>query len=193
MGAEGTGRSLAESLVEARWAYERRTERLTYQAISDLSVASPEAGGIGRYLSLKTARARVRDYLDTLSVVDDETRDEQRAAELEDLARQQRAFTSLLPRVDDAATAQRAFAMNTTPDVLHETRPDLLVLRDERVIVRAVENLRAVGESRRKLLGLDAPTAIHAEVELTNSDAIIDELNAALVAMGEEPVRVSPS
>ena len=184
----GTRSRLAETLNEARWAYERRHEdRLTYQAISDLSVAPVREGGLGRRMGLKTVRAKVAAYRDTLAVaVDDETRDEQRLAELADLDRQQRAFMVLTSPVDEVATAQRAFAMNTTPDVLREQRPDLLVLRDERVTLRALENLRQIGESRRRLLGIDLPSKV--EVEVRSNDGIMDDLNAALVAMGEAPI-----
>ena len=54
-------------------------------------------------MTLNTVRRRVRDDRNTLAVVvDDETREEQRAAELADLNLQQRAFTALLGRVDEA-------------------------------------------------------------------------------------------
>lgn len=186
MSNEGTGRTLAESLKEARWAYDLRAERLSYQAISDLSVAAPEDGGVGRYLNMKTVRRRVKDYLDTLSVADDETREEQRARELSDLDSQQRAFVAMLGRVDEAATLQRAFAMNTTVGTLRDSRPDLVVLRDERLIMRALENLRSVSESRRRLLGTDAPA--RAEVEVVARDGVLEDLNAALVSLGRVPV-----
>ncbi|MGB4777427.1 hypothetical protein [Microbacterium sp.] len=189
---EQHARTLAETLNEARWAYERRhLDRLSYQAIADLSGATVPDGGLGRSMTIGTARKRVAEYRDTLAVaLDDETRDEQRAAELADLDRQQRAFTSLLSRVDDVASAQRAFAMNTTLDVLREQRPDLLVLRDEKQIMRALDSLRSIGESRRKLLGIDAPNRVTATVDLVNHDALIEELNAELFALGEEPVAV---
>ena len=190
---DGVGRTLAETLNEARWAYERRhVERLSYQAIADLSGAPVEEGGLGRAMVLNTVRARVAAYRDTLAVaVDDETRAEQRAAELDDLNLQQRAFTALLGRVDEAASMQRAFAMNTTLDVLVEQRPDLLVLRPEALMVRALENLRMIGESRRRLLGTDAPQQTH--VEVTTRDGALEDLNEALVALGADPVDTLPS
>lgn len=183
-------RSLAETLDEARWAYERRHgDRLTYQAIADLSGADRRDGGLGRTMTISTARKRVAEYRDTLAVaLDDETREEQRAAELADLDRQQRAFVSLLGRIDEHASAQRAFAMNTTLDVLTDQRPDLLVLRDEKQIMRALENLRHIGESRRRLMGTDAPAKV--DLEVLTRDAIIEELNAELVALGEDVVEL---
>lgn len=185
---KGDGRSLAESLSEARWAYERRHgEKLSYQAIADLSGEPVSEGGLGRTMNIGTVRKRVSEYRDTLAVaVDDETREEQRAAELADLNLQQRAFTALLGRVDEAASQQRAFAMNTTLDVLASQRPDLLVLRPEALTVRALENLRIIGESRRRLMGTDAPARI--EAEITNRDGVLEELNEALAALGVEPV-----
>ena len=183
---DGTSRSLAETLNEARWAYERRHgERLTYQAIADLSGAPVSEGGLGKSMHIKTVRARVRDYRDTLAVaVDDETREEQRAAELADLNLQQRAFTALLGRVDVAASAARAFALNTTVEALADQRPDLLVLRDEKMMMRALENLRMIGESRRRLLGTDAPAK--AEVEVVNRDGMLADLDAAIASLGIE-------
>lgn len=179
------GSKLAETLNEARWAYERRAERMTYQAIADLTGADRAAGGLGKSIGLKAIRRRVREYAETLAVVvDDETRDEQRARELEDLDNQQRAFVALLGRVDEAASLQRAFAMNTSLDTLRESRPDLLVLRDERVIMRALENLRTVGESRRRLMGTDAPTKIEATVDVADDRAIKAELNSSLLSLG---------
>lgn len=188
MSTSSTGRSLAESLIEARWAYERRhSDRLSYQAIADLAARPVSEGGRGQSMALGTVRRRVKDYGDTLAVVvDDETREEQRAAELADLDLQQRAFTSLLGRVDEAASLQRAFAMNTTLDHLREQRPDLLVLRDERLVMRALENLRSVGESRRRLVGTDAPQRI--EADITNHDGVLAELSASLAALGMDPV-----
>lgn len=190
--SESHSRSLAESLSEARWAYERRhVDCLSYHVIADLSGAPVAEGGVGRSMTMKTVRKRVSDYRDTLAVgVDDETREEQRAAGLADLNLRQRAFTALLSRVDEAATLQRAFAMNTTGAVLAEQRPDLLVPRDEKMQMRALENLRMIGESRRRLLGTDAPVRVDADV--TMRDGVLDDLNAALVALGREPVESVP-
>lgn len=192
MSNNNTGRSLAESLSEARWAYERRHgDRLSYQAIADLAARPVAEGGRGQSMALGTVRRRVKDYSDTLAVVaDDETREEQRAAELADLDLQQRAFVALLGRVDEAASLQRAFAMNTTIDALRDQRPDLLVLRDEKLIMRALENLRSVGESRRRLMGTDAPQ--RAEIDLTARDGILDELNASLATLGLDTVTATP-
>lgn len=177
-------RTLAETLNEARWAYERKhVDRMSYQAVADLAGEPVARGGLGRSMTIATVRARVAAYHDTLAVaVDDETRNEQRAAELASLDRQERHFAALTSRVDEAATAQRAFAMNTTVAVLVEQRPDLVVLRDERIVLRALEQLRVVGESRRRLLGTDAPTKVEADV--TTRDGVMEDLNAALAAIG---------
>lgn len=183
------GSKLAATLHEARWCYERRAERMTYQSIADLSGAETKDGGLGRRIGMKTVRKRVREYVATLAVVDDETREEQRGRELADLDQQQRAFALLATPVDEVATLQRAFAMNTTLDALKQQRPDLIVLRDERVTLRALEGMRAVGESRRRLLGLDSPAEVRAEV--TSRDAVLDELNAALSSAGLKPVKAT--
>lgn len=80
--------------------------------------------------------------------------------------------------------------MNTALNVLHDQRPDLLVLRDEKQIMRAIDSLRSIGESRRKLLGIDARSRVAATVDLVNRKTLIEELNAELAAPGEEPVAV---
>lgn len=142
-------------------------------------------------MALGTVRRRVKDYSDTLAVVaDDETREERRGVGLADLDLQQRAFVALLGRVDEAASLQRAFAMNTTIDTLRDQGPDLLVLRDEKLIMRALENLRSIGESRRRLMGTDAPQRV--DVDLTARDGVLDELNASLVELGMDPVTAMP-
>lgn len=70
---EQHARTLAETLNEARWAYERRhLDRLSYQAIADLSGATVPDGGLGRSKTIATARKRVAEYRDTLAVALDD-------------------------------------------------------------------------------------------------------------------------
>ena len=69
---------------------------------------------------------------------------------------------------------------------MHEQRPDLLGLRDERLVMRAHKNFRSVGEPRRRIIGTDAPQRM--EADITNNDGILSELNASLAAVGMVPV-----
>jgi hypothetical protein len=77
--------------------------------------------------------------------------------------------------------------MNATLEHLHEQRPGLQVLGDERLVPRARENLRSVGESRRRPLGTDTPQRIEANV--TTHDGLLAELSASLVAVSVDPVQ----
>lgn len=66
--------------------------------------------------------------------------------------------------------------------------PEAIVLRDERVVVAAAAGLLRVSESRRKLLGLDAPTETH--VDVTTHEATLEEANEALARLGYKPLKV---
>lgn len=59
--------------------------------------------------------------------------------------------------------------------------------RPDGVVLQALREYRTAGESRRKLLGLDAPAKTRTEV--VNRDAVTDELNAMLARASGEPAR----
>lgn len=61
--------------------------------------------------------------------------------------------------------------------------------REEKVILAALAGLERVGAERRKLLGLDAPSQL--VVDITNHDAITDELNEMLARAGRKPIIAS--
>ena len=56
--------------------------------------------------------------------------------------------------------------------------------------VHAAKVLLDARAAEAKMHGDDA--ALRIEADVTTHDAVLDELNAALVAMGEEPVRAEP-
>lgn len=165
---------------ERAWAYGRHLEHLSYRDMRRLAIEPPERGGLGYDLSEHALAGLVRGYLDTMRETLTEQRDAYVARELADLDAQQRALTAVLARnVDMAETAKLAAALG------YDSALDLLNAEPERAIplpagdlVRLLAALRAVGESRRKLLGLDAP--IEAKVDVTHRDGLADELAALL-------------
>lgn len=169
---------------EARWCYERRLERMTMRDIADLTGRPRDEGGLGYALSFPTVSRRVRWYHALLLESESESRDEARGREVELLDKTTRAAADLVDPVDRAATAKRravVASMGGDPD-----DPGNVVLRDDAVRLRALKLLTEVSESRRKLLGLDAPTEHHIDVTVT--DAATAELNAMLAEAGLDPI-----
>lgn len=176
---------------EARWCYERRLERMTVRDMSDLAARPVEQGGLGYPLSPATVSRRVRHYHAAMLELESETRDEARGRELELLDKTTRAAADLVDAVDQAATAKararaeylRSIGSDMAPD---PRDPGLVVLREDAVRLRALKLLAEVSESRRKLMGLDAPT--EHKIDVTVTDAATAELNAMLAEAGLEPI-----
>jgi hypothetical protein len=177
---------------EARWCYERRLERLTVRAIADLSGLHPDDGGLGQPMSHATVARRIRHYHATMLELEGETRDEARARELELLDRAARYTVDLTDPIDRAATAKANavahWMIDNDPDYRgpRPGDPRLVVLADPAVRLRALAEVRAQSESRRKLLGTDAPT--ESRIDVTVTDAATAELNAMLAEAGLPPI-----
>lgn len=161
---------------ERAWAYERHLEHLPYREMRRLAIEPPERGGLGYDLSEHALAGLVRGYIDTMRETLSESREAHVARELADLDAQQRALTAVLARnVDMAATATVAAALGYDSALaLLKAQPDAAVPLPASDLVRLLSALRAVGESRRKLLGLDAP--IEAKVDVTHRDGVAEEL-----------------
>jgi hypothetical protein len=172
---------------EERWAYERRVDRLTYRAMSDLAKQPPEDGGLGRELSTATLVRRANAYRKSLMLEESETRDEHRARELESLDRQERALYTFLDPIDRAESHKVAGAFGMTVEELIERKPLFVVMREDKVRISAISQLRAVSESRRRLLGLDAPT--ESSVTVTTVDATDQALADLAAQLGKTPER----
>ena len=172
---------------EARWCYERRLDRMTVRDIADISAAE-----LGYPLSHSTVARRIRHYHATMLELEGETRDEARARELELLDKAARTVASLADPIDHVATAKaRAvaeYARQHDPDYKGPMpdSPMLVVLTDPVVRLRAMQELVRQSESRRKLLGTDAPT--EHKVDVTVTDAATAELNAMLAEVGLDPI-----
>lgn len=177
---------------EARWCYERRIDRMTVRDISALAALHPDDGGLGQPMSHATVARRIRHYHATMIELEGETRDEARSRELELLDRAGRAVVDLTDPVDRAATAKAnavaSWMLDNDPDYRgpRPGDPRLVVLADPAVRLRALAEVRAQSESRRKLLGVDAPT--ETKIDVTITDAATAELNAMLAEAGLPPV-----
>lgn len=169
MGTKPRELTTAAIIAEQRWAYERRVERMTYRAMRDLVVLPVEQGGLGRDVSEATLMRRANDYLKLSTELETETRTVARGRELEALDRQERAIYPMLDIVDRPATMLKAAQLGLDP-----ASPDAIVLRDDKTILVALAQLRATSESRRKLLGLDAPLEVGVTVTTATDKALAD-------------------
>jgi hypothetical protein len=172
--------------VEQAWAYDRHLEHLSYREMRARALEQPERGGLGYDLSEHALAGLVRGYLATMRETLTEQRDAYVSRELADLDTQQRALTSVLARnIDTTETARvaRDLGYGSTLALL-EAEPEAAVPLPAGDLVRLLAALRAVGESRRKLLGLDAP--IEAKVDITHRSAVEDELAAMLADVGNK-------
>jgi hypothetical protein len=172
--------------TEQRWLYERRIERMTYRDLSDLSALPVAEGGLGYRLSIATISRRIKAARKELAELEAESRDEYRARELEGMDKRERALYKLLDRVDREATIIVARSLGyTTIDELAAHSPAAVVLRDERIVLGAMQQIERVAAERRKLLGLDAP--VEAKLDVTHHDAVNDELSKMLAEAGITP------
>jgi hypothetical protein len=166
---------------QERWAYERRVDRLTYRAMADLAKLPHLQGGLDQEMSTGTLVRRANAYRKSLMLDESETREQHRGRELEALDRQERALYSFLDPVDQAASNLIAGQLGMTLDELTRVRPAMLVMREDKIRIAALSQLRGVSESRRRLLGLDAPTESSLTVTTVDStDAALADLAAQL-------------
>lgn len=148
----------ARVVREREWMHARWMERMSYRQISAAAALPVEHGGLGVMVSPAGCKAMVTAYREDRGDIT-MGRDERRERQSDEL--------------DEIARAVR--------HELADTRE-----RTGRVDLKLVDALLAVGKREADLHGLAAPTEIKAEV--VHRDAIIDELNAELVALGEKPV-----
>jgi|AntRauMFilla1563_2_1112583.scaffolds.fasta_scaffold03082_5 hypothetical protein len=167
-------------LGEQRWAYERHLEHMNYRDMRRLVIEPVDRGGLGYDLSEHALRGLVVGYVESARETLTEERGVYIARELADLDLQHRALAAVLARSIDAAESTKvaaALGYDSLAQLLKEA-PDAAVPLDARQITALLRELRAVGESRRKLLGLDAP--LEARVEVTSRDGVMAELEAML-------------
>lgn len=159
--------------AEQRWAYAQRMAHLSYTEMRAKSALHPDAGGLGYPLSEHALKGLVNTYLEKMREVHEVNTQELVQRELADLDMQQRRAAI----VAELAAESMARA--------HEI--DALDVHGGKLLLEADAKARAVGESRRKLLGLDQPTRIEADV--TVKDGVLEELNAMLGRAGRKPIK----
>lgn len=159
-GATDARTALIEARVvrEREWCYARWMERMSFRQIAAAAALPVERGGLGIMLSAAGAKAMVSTYREERGDVT-MSRDERHERQSDEL--------------DELARAVRGELAEK-------------MVEDRRVDLKLVDALLAIGKREADLHGLAAPTEIKAEV--THRDAIIDELNAELAALGEETV-----
>ena len=171
-------------LEEQRWAYERHLEHMSYRDMRRAALEPASSGGLGYDLSEHALSGLVAGYLESARQTLTESRETYIARELADLDVQHRALAALLSRAVDHAETTKVAAALGYPDAaaLLAAEPGLAVPLEVRTVAALLRELRLVGESRRKLLGLDAP--LESRVEVATSDGVDAELAAML---GETP------
>lgn len=150
----------AKVAVEEEWAYDRRTERLSWRQMRDLASLPIERGGLGYPLGIGTLKVRADAYFDQM-------RNTMRFGVEERRSRQEGEIDELIRlAIGDIKAARLA--------------------GDVRASAEAETRLLRYQEREAKIFGTDAPQRVEAEV--TTRDGILDELNASLVALGMDPV-----
>lgn len=153
----------ARVVAEQAWMHARWMERMSFRQIAAAAALPVDAGGLGITVSPGGVKAMVHAH-----------REAQGDLTMSREDRRERMSDEL----DELARGIR------------RNLADFAEQYDGAVNLKLVEALLAVGKREADLHGLAAPTEIRAEV--THRDAIIDELNAELVALGETPVEVKP-
>jgi hypothetical protein len=144
---------------EQQWAYSLRLEHMSYPQMRQVAKLPVEQGGLAHDISEHGLKTLVAGYADTMRDVLAVNRDDL-------IVRQQHELDQL------ARAARKALAKADAIGVLDKD---------------AVKVLLDVQKREEILYGLAAPT--EARVELTSRDGVLDDLNAALVALGEKPVK----
>ncbi len=150
-------------LEEQAWAYDQRIVRgLSWHAIRGLAMRPREHGGIDRVLGIGTLKDLVAAHRAAQGDIVG-TRDER-------VERRQLEYDELALLARSALAAKANDPMYPGLDV------------------NAAKVLLEARDREAKMHGDDKP--VESKVEIVSRDAVLDELNAELAAMGERPVGV---
>lgn len=155
---------LAKTVNEERWAYARRMQRLSFEQMEELSAAPVERGGLGYVVPVRILKRRADAYFEQMRA----TVSDERATRAERQSYE----------IDERARAARA---------------DFVAARevgDAKAVEAADRRLAAAMKDERELFGLNAPTRV--ETTVTTRDGVLDDLNAALMSLGRDPVETDP-
>jgi hypothetical protein len=150
-------------LEEQAWTYEQRIVRgLSWHAIRALAMRPRDAGGIDRVVGISTLKDLVAAH---------------RAAQGEIVGTREERVERRQLEYDELALLARGALAAKASDPLYPG-----------VDVNAAKLLLDVRAAEAKMHGDDKPA--EAKVEIVSRDAVLDELNAELAAMGEQTVGV---
>lgn len=174
----------ARVLEERAWMHARWMERMTFHQISALAAQPRDMGGLGVTVSPAGCKAMVATHREEIGDVT-MGREERRERQSDEVDMRARAARRDL---DDAyrALAQAKAALDAEPDADPSERVAhwKAVEAAQKVIETADRRLAAAQKDERDLHGLTA--AAELKVDVVHRDAILEELNAELAAMGEE-------
>lgn len=178
------------TLVEQEWAYARRAEHLSYRQMRIAANLPVDEGGLGYDLSEHALKGLVGGYVERMRETLEHDAAEEMARNIAELDAAHRRLSAQTGPVDLERAALLAAHFGYGSDVAAFVRdnPTVDVWRSTAERVRAEAELRAVAESRRRLLGTDAPTSV--KVDVVQHDAIVEELNAMLERAGHKPMEV---
>lgn len=186
------GKDLVETRVarERDWALEAWNSRLTFPQIRALAQRPVSEGGLGYAISLSGIKGLVqaaRNENGDLTM----SREERAARQADEVDVRARFARQDL----EAARAQLMRPKPDRAEYLDPVEYGLAITSYWKAIEAATKlvesadrRLESAQARESRLHGLDAPTRIEAEV--TQRDGVLDDLNAALIALGREPVEV---
>ena len=148
------------------WLYDQRLKGYTVEQIASLAALPVEHGGLGKKISPVTVWRRVKGELGRRVELGDAKRDELRALELD--------------RLDALQTEHLAQVARMRESIERAAQLETIDVHAEGILDKALGRLASVGESRRKLLGLDAPLEGAATV------TVIDSTDIALAKLVEQ-------
>jgi len=148
------------------WIYSQRLKGYTIDQITALIALPKTAGGLGLKIGSSTVYRRIQSELGRRVELSDFKRDELRALELDRLDGIMLGALELAGKSHD-------------PDEWGVVSP-----RDEKNRLVAMQTVLRISESRRKLLGLDAPLQVEAEVTTIDATdaAVLDLVEAVRAA-----------
>lgn len=173
----------ARVLREEEWALEAFRARLSFPEMRRFVIRSPEEGGLGYAISESGLRALVASARHRAgdTAVTREERVERMQAEIDVRIRAARADLSRALGEREAMGPPDPYADKVEREIYWKKLEALT-----KTIESADRRLAAAQKDERDLHGLNAPTRIEADV--TTRDGVLEDMNAALVALGREPV-----
>ena len=144
------------------WIYSQRLKGYTVDQITALLALPADSGGLGLTIGSSTVYRRIQSELGRRVNLTDHKRDELRALELD--------------RLDGLMLGALGLA-----GAYHDADEwGVVAARDEKIRLAAMQTVLRISESRRKLLGLDAPLQVEAEI------VTVDATDAAVLALVEQ-------